>query len=222
MNILGVGFLTVPGGPIFPFLQIVDLRKNLLGRGIDHGRSFDMDFGRQEIRYTDHQENQADQTIQNRRPNWTPLVTGNDFCHPHNPLSPAAKALRNSGGLALKLLESKSDFGRLAKLELPGTSIAPIESDVFESRVHFFERLLAKVRDFQQVIASAVQQISHREDPSFFQTICCTNRKPDLGGAQIQSFHQAAIFLFRLDQWNAGHRGPSLSRKVVYQVVLSS
>jgi hypothetical protein len=82
-----------------------------------------------------------------------------------------------------------------------------MKADAFEREVDFFQSLLAEVGNAQQIFARAVQQIANGEDPSFLETVRCTNGQANLGSAQLQAFLHRARFFFCAAQWNARRHG---------------
>ena len=86
---------------------------------------------------------------------------------------------------------------------LPGR----IEADAFQRLVDFFERLLAEVRDAQQVFARAVQQVVHGEDAPFFEAVGGADGEADFGGAHFESIADVLRFFEGTIERNAGHGG---------------
>jgi hypothetical protein len=60
------------------------------------------------------------------------------------------------------------------------------ETNTFQRQVNFFQGLLAEIRDAQQILAGAMEQIVDGEDPFFFETVRGANRQPDLGRTHVQ------------------------------------
>src|SRR5262249_29595448 len=62
-----------------------------------------------------------------------------------------------------------------------------IEADSLERRVDLFQGLFAEVRNAQQIIAGAVEQIADGKDAALLQAVRRADRQPDLGGGHFQS-----------------------------------
>ena len=82
-----------------------------------------------------------------------------------------------------------------------------VEAHRFKSAENFFQRLLAEIRNAQQVISRTVQQISYAEDASLFQAIRCADRQANFGRAKVQLLVERSVLFFGLNERNAGHRG---------------
>ncbi len=66
----------------------------------------------------------------------------------------------------------------------------PWEAKIRQGFVDLVQGLLAKVRDTQQVVRRAIQQIADGEDAAFLQTVGRADRESDFGGAHLQTFSE--------------------------------
>jgi hypothetical protein len=81
--------------------------------------------------------------------------------------------------IGLRWLHAQGDFAARA-----------IKADALERLVDLFERLLTEVRNAQQVVTRALQQVVNRKDASLFEAVGRADRQADLGGAHIQTIGQ--------------------------------
>ena len=61
-----------------------------------------------------------------------------------------------------------------------------IKADPLQRLVHLLQRLLAEVRDAQQILAGAMEQVVDRENPPLLQTVRRPDRQADLRRAHLQ------------------------------------
>jgi len=65
-----------------------------------------------------------------------------------------------------------------------------VEADAFEGFVDLFKRLLAEVRDAEQVFLAAVEQVVDGEDAALFETVRGPHGEADFGRAHLQFFSE--------------------------------
>jgi len=94
----------------------------------------------------------------------------------------------NAGYFDMFATFKASYFAELLLGRVYGASIGSGVTDLFECDVNFFERFFTKVRDAQQLLRRAAEQIAYSENPSLFEAIRCSNGQTDFCGAQFESF----------------------------------
>src|SRR5262249_27419471 len=80
---------------------------------------------------------------------------------------------------------------------------ASVKTDAFQGSIDFFQRLLAEVRNAQQIFSRAVQQVVDRKDASLFEAIGRSNRKADFGRTHFQAIVQVILRVRNGRQWNS-------------------
>lgn len=82
----------------------------------------------------------------------------------------------------------------------------PIEADLFERRVDFFQRLFTEVGNAEQLVGSRLEQIANGEDAFFLKAIGGSHGESNFGRAAFQTLLQIAGCFFSLAQWNSSSR----------------
>jgi len=95
-------------------------------------------------------------------------------------------------------------------------SVGAVEADTFQGGKNLVERLLAEIRDAQQVFARAIQKISHGENATFLEAVRRADGEADLGGTHLKASLLATGLFVGGAKRNAGHG--SLHEKQVVRV----
>src|ERR1700680_2204503 len=86
------------------------------------------------------------------------------------------------------------------------------KADSFQGFVNLFQGLFAEIRNAQQVIARAMEQVVDGENASLLKAIRRADRKADLGRAHVQAGAEILGLAVERTQRNARHWVPSRNR----------